>query len=566
MRNEPSPDAPHRCGESTLPGPFALVSDPRNVSIRAVATLLPLLFACIPACSDTDIVPWAPGSPEQLGPAEAGPFAHEPAAIDGFLPFCRLPDGVETLEPPPIDLTNDDALFAPDALPKFEIYVSEAGWREACDHAKAYADWMNLRARHVETTEEPDHGYVHAALRIQGELWPDVGLRIRGRSNLYVHFYNLRNRPIPGALERCYADRLPLKPSLRVAVDAWDGDSRFLRNRSLNFVAREGSDAGYLREVASLHVLREAGVPAPRSTHARLCVNGHYYGLFTLTEEADTQEFLDAAFPGRSEGDYWKVETDGSQWWDESLLAELPWYERYRPVAGTTRQDPGALGRLLDAGTAIRAGDPIAPLDDLLDREEWLWAVAVDMAAPDYDGMMGNHKNHLLYDHPDRGLLVVPYDRDLSFVDLGRYLHGLCEGDIHGANPCWSRVRSRPKVAGWLLDTYPFEYEQTLRAVTDGPLNPTTLLPWIAARRDAIRPWVEADRYHREGAPPCDVDPTYCLYYGLDAWEYESGPLLEADILGRAAAVERQLAGERTCEESCRPGAGRVELPYEILP
>lgn len=523
------------------------------------------------ACADPglDPEPWSADAPETLDSVPAGPATRPPPDLFGQVPLCRLPEGLEAIEPPPIDTSDANTLFATDALPLFELYVTPEHWRDACDHAKAYADWMNRRARHLPGAEdepEPNHGYVPIGLRFQDDLRVEVGLRIRGRSNLYVHFYNIRNRPIEGALERCYADQLPLKPSLRVALDAYDDQGRLLRNRSLNFVSREGSDAPYLREVTSLHVLHEAGVPAPRSTHARLCMNGEYYGLYTLTEEADTQEFLDAAFPGASGGDYWKVETDGDQYWDGSLSGDLPWWERYRPVAGTTFNDPRALGELLDAGTAIHEGAAMLPIDDLIDRAEWLRAMALDMAIPDYDGMLGNHKNHLLYDHPERGLLVVPYDRDLSFVDLGRYLHGLCEGSIWGANPCWSRVRSRPVVAGFLLDTYPYEYRQALEALLQGPLDPEQLLPWLAARREAIRPWVEADRYHGDESPACLVDPVNCLYYGFATWEYEAYDLLESDILHRVAAVRRQLDGDESCTQSCRPGAGLIELPYEVLP
>ena len=190
-------------------------------------------------------------------------------------------------------------------------------------------------------------------------------------------------------------------------------------------------------------------------------------------------------------------------------------------------------------------------LQDLIDVDAWLRNIALDMVIPDYDGMMGNHKNHALYDHPTRGILPIAYDKDLAFVDLGNYRFGLCSGSIWGGNPCWSSRRSPPILAEYLLARYPEPYLARIRELIDGPLAPETLLPWVEERADALRPWVAADRYYQPDGPACDFDPEFCQWYTPGAWEYEILSI-GFNVEARIEEVERQLNGEFLCSKSCR--------------
>ncbi|MCO4772630.1 MAG: CotH kinase family protein [Deltaproteobacteria bacterium] len=497
----------------------------------------------------------APEAPSFVpDPVERIPGSFPPPAVQPVYSPCDLPSELDGVQVPPVDLDDPESVFALGGLPLVDIRFPVGAWEQACVDAKFVADWMDARRR-GQDVQPIDRPTVTVDAFIQGEAFYDVGFRFRGQSNLYAMFYDRWNRPVSGSLEACQTDRMPKKASYRVIFDAFGTDRTVAGQRAFNLGGREGSDSPYLREVAAQHVAREFGLPAPLAGHARVCRDGIYDGLFTLGEEADYRALVERVFPGESDGGYWEVVGPSSQTWERDWTDTTGWQTVYDGVRPTSDDDIGRLALLLDAGTAVEAGEDPQGLDELLDVDTWLRNIALDMVIPDYDGMMGNHKNHTLYDHPTRGLLPIGYDKDLAFVDLGNYLYGLCSGSIWGANPCWSSRRSAPAVARHLLDTRPDEYVARIEELLAGPLDPQTLIPWIEAQAEVIRPWVVAGRYYQPGGPACDLDPANCQYYTPAAWDYDVF-LIGANIEERRAEVTRQLEGTFVCEDSC------IDPPY----
>ena len=502
------------------------------------------LAACLlVACEPPAPAPFEPDAVEQI------PGSKEPPRIHEVYSPCTLPDGLSEGDVPPVDLDDPESVFGDGGLPLFDIRFPPGAWEEACENAKYVADWMKAR-RHGDAPATITRPVVRVDVFIQGRALYDVGFRFRGQSNLFAMFYDRWTRPRAGALQACKTDRMAKKASYRIVLDEFVPGRRVAGQRAFDFAGREGSDAAYLREVTAQHVAREFGLPAPLVGHARVCRDGEYDGLFTLAEEADFRGLPRRLFPGDSEGGYWEVVAPSSQAWEPEWTDSEGWQVVYDAVKPTSDTDIGRLGLLLDAGDIARAGGVPSGLDELIDVDAWLRNIALDMVIPDYDGMMGNHKNHALYDHPTRGLLPISYDKDIAFVDLGSYQYGLCAGSIWGANPCWSSRTEPPELAGHLLQTQPQEYLARVQELVDGPLDPTTLIPWLHARRDAIRPWVAADRYYQPDGPACDSDPDFCQWYTPGAWEYEA-LLLEMNIETRLIEVRRQLEGQHDCVQSC---------------
>jgi hypothetical protein len=499
----------------------------------------------------------------------ACPSSREPVVLDSFPPPpeepppprirpvytpCALPPSVAGIDLPRVDLDDPAALFQTGALPLIDIRFPDGAWEQACVDAKAVADQMDA-IRRGQASGPLERPTVRVDVVAEGRTLYDVGFRFRGQSNLYAMFYDRWNRPVPGSLEACQADRMKKKPSYKLDLDEFVPDRRVGEQRTFDLGGREGSDASYLREVTAQHVARQFGLPAPLVAHARVCRDGVYDGLFSLPEEADFRGILRRLFPDASEGAFWEIISPADQTWRSGWTDSEGWQQVYKPTGGTDKDDIGRLGDLLDAGTAAKAGADLGSLDGLIDADVWLRNIALDMVIPDYDGMMGNHKNHVLYDHPDRGILPIGYDRDLAFVDLGNYLYGLCAGSIWGANPCWSSRRTPPLLAEYLVDSRPQAYTSRVEELLDGPLRPETLFPVIVEAADAIRPWVLADRYYQPGGPACDSDPVNCQWYTPQAWEYEV-VALQLNIEDRIEEVRRQLDGTFVCAESC------VDPPY----
>jgi spore coat protein CotH len=468
---------------------------------------------------------------------------------------CEMPAGYEAPELPLLAIGDEDAdaFFADDALPLFELDFPEGSWEQLCQNASDYADYMWQVAESMDPPETR-HEYVEAILTFQGRTYEPVGVRLRGRTTLYVLFYD-GDQPRADAMQRCLDRELSRKPSLKISMDEFGLDKEIADQQTFNLVAREGADSSYLREVLAHRMANDFGIEAPRANHGRVCLDGAYEGLYSLVEEADATRFVRQHFPDADTGGLWKVETDGEQVWSHYWDENGGWADKYIPKADTSETEPGRLRDLLSVGSMIEDGEPTAEieaaLDGLVDEDQWLREIALDMSIPDYDGMFGNHKNHLLYDHPERGFVVVPYDKDLSFVDLEEYSGGQCPGDIMGSHPCWSSVREGPAVARYLLETRSEDYLATVQDFVDQVMVPSELEAWLLARAEAMRPWLEADRYYRPDSPACIDDPEFCDYYTMSAWEWGAETYLPELIELRAEEVQRQLDGEATCDEPC---------------
>lgn len=464
---------------------------------------------------------------------------------------CRLPEGASVPILPSVGSDSDD-LFADDALPLFELELGDEVWEQICLNARAYADFLWSRVEGLDVPRQR-HAYAEASMVFQGREFSSVGVRFRGRTTVYALFYE-DDELRPDAMERCYARTLGRKPSLKIKLDEFGLDEEIADQQKLNLVAREGADSSYLREVLAQRITNDFGATAPRAGHGRVCIDGQYEGVYSLVEEADTNRFKRQRFSDAS-GGYWKVEADGDQVWRDSWDTNGNWEGDYHPVGDTSETDPGTLRDLLLVGREIAEGGDAAAidtaLDDLIDAEAWMREIAVELAIPDYDGMFGNHKNHLLYDHPERGFVVVPYDRDLAFVDLTEYAGGLCPGDVLGGHPCWASTREGPAIARWLVNTRTDEYLALVEELIETVYVPEELHAWIEARATALRPWVAADRYYREDSPACIDDPEACGYYNLGAWEYSVAPRMLDIISGRWEEVRRQLDGGAACSQPC---------------
>jgi len=466
---------------------------------------------------------------------------------------CTLPTGFSAPIVSPVDAGDGDSLFATDALPLFELTFTDSQWDEVCENAKVYADYL-WKIGEGLGPDRVRHDYAPATLVFQGTTYPSVGARFRGRTTIYALFYDYGD-PRPNGLQRCRDRLMARKPSYKISMDEFDQDEEIGDQQSINLIAREGADSGYLREVLAQRVSNQFGVVAPRANHARLCIDGAYEGLFSLVEEADTQRFLNQGYPDAADGGYWKVEVDGNQIWHDSWDDASGWNGDYVPKAGTALDHAGVLRELLEAGSLADEGAPeavvTAALDGLIDVDQWLREIAVDLALPDYDGMFGNHKNHLLYDHPDRGFVVVPYDRDLSWLDLTHYSGGECPGSILGGHPCWSSETEGPAIAQWLVDHREDRYLELMQEFRDDVFQPSTLLAWIEARAGTMEPWIAADRYYLPDSPACIDEPDTCGYYNPGAWEYNVTVTLPDAITARAEEVQRQLDGVQTCADPC---------------
>jgi hypothetical protein len=274
-----------------------------------------------------------------LAACDGGARAPAPAQVIPPLPSLAYDP------PPPLTLPQPcNELHAEDRLPTFEIEISDASW-----------------AALAEDIVQGEEVYYPIVFRLGDEV-ADAMMRLRGNNS------------------RCGE-----KLQFAISFDEGRPGGRFHGLRRLDL---DHGGCGVLEERLALAYLRDLGLPAACANHARLVVNGVYYGLFTNIEHVN-KDFLGRHFgPDGNDGYLYK-----SGW---SLRGDEP---------------AGGISRLGELRSATDAAAVVALAD--LDEAVLEWAAEAVLPARDNYWLVGH--NYYLYEHPQRGFLFVPTDFDQAF-------------------------------------------------------------------------------------------------------------------------------------------------------
>jgi len=164
------------------------------------------------------------------------------------------------------------------------------------------------------------------------------------------------------------------------------------------------------------------GVAAPRSTHARVVLNGEFIGVFALTEQIDgrfTRENFDNG-KGNLYKEAWPFDADGQPVAADALIAALETNEDDGPTADITTDFTAAL-------TAASPQDALGVLSATIDVPNLLATLVVDRAIRNDDGALHWYcfgpcapHNFFWYEDPDsKQLWLIPWDLDNAFENLG---------------------------------------------------------------------------------------------------------------------------------------------------
>ena len=90
-----------------------------------------------------------------------------------------------------------------------------------------------------------------------------------------------------GVRSRGSGSRNPVKPGVRLEFGKYESGQNFLGIPRLE-LKNAVQDPSMLKEHVSMRLYRTMGMPAPRTIHVRLFVNGEYAGLYTAVEPINT--------------------------------------------------------------------------------------------------------------------------------------------------------------------------------------------------------------------------------------------------------------------------------------
>ncbi len=348
--------------------------------------------------------------------------------------------------------------------------------------------------------------YVEGSLTFEGETISPVGIRYKGSVGAFVNCLSGLDWANPSGHKTC------TKLSMKVKIN-WEGrEEKFYGLKKLQLHS-QNLDASQMRERLGYWLFREMGVPAPRSVHARLLINGEYSGIYALTEQIDgrfTRYNYDDG-TGNLYKEIWPVKMNGQPYSEFEYLNRLKTNEDENPSAILIR----TFAQDIASSTT---GNIQSVISSWMDVDEIISYAVVDRTIRVDDGPFhwycggsncSNH-NYYWYEEPTAGSLhLIPWDMDNAFENIisnANPVTPIADGWGETTNNCqpfnygffqlqqWSAACDK-LTAGWV--SFSDEYEQTLTQFKEGPFSEaqvTMLLnAWEAQVRDAT---LEADQAH----------------------------------------------------------------------
>ncbi len=376
-------------------------------------------------------------------------------------------------------LTADDSgyIFDQERLHTFELTLS--------DEALAQID------RNPSAEE-----WVLGSLTFEGETIDRVGIRYKGSIGAWVGCLSDPDWSDPSGHKVC------TKLSMKVKVNWDDSNREFHGLRRLQFHSMN-LDPSQMHERLGYWLFREMGVPAPRSVHARLIVNGTYVGVFALTEQIDgrfTRHNFDDG-TGNLYKEVWPLHAG-------YVTGDLFFVEALK----TNEDENPSIELIKNFGSEVKAAGPDGAaevVDRWMDVDEVLaWAV-VDRTIRNDDGpfhwyCFGECRphNYYWYEEPTAGTLhLIPWDLDNAFQNIVKDSNPVTPvADAWGeiTRDCqrfgygdWGLLQRSaacdPVFAAWA--TFDDDYRRLLDEFLDGPfaeeLVTAQVEAWVAQIADA---------------------------------------------------------------------------------
>ena len=346
--------------------------------------------------------------------------------------------------------------------------------------------------------------YVEGSLTFDGEVISPIGIRYKGSVGDFWNGLSGGNGDLSG-------HKIVTKLSMKIKID-WKGyNSTFYRLKKLQFDAMNG-DNSQMHHRLGHWLFRQMGVPASRAVHARLIINGTYYGIYSLVEEVDEQftryNFNDGS--GNLYKSVWPLKSDGSIQSDKELYQSL----KTNRVAGVSANRIKEFAKEVIESSEIELQNVI---EENMIIDEIISHIVVDRTIKHDDGAFHwycvendcSQQNFFWYENPTTNKLhLIPWDLDNAFdnitppyntstfiVDDWGVISENCEPYYFGGSN-YQRSASCDKLTrGWAEFTT--KYDQLKTNFVQGPLSESTVKidQWANKIRDAT---IEANQLHND--------------------------------------------------------------------
>ncbi len=241
-----------------------------------------------------------------------------------------------------------------------------------------------------------------ASMEFEGRTFPDVAVRFKGNGTF---------------LESGKA----LKKSLKIDLNKFAKGRNLANVTTLNLHSNV-TDAASMNEPLAHRLYRDAGIPAPRTSYARvyLTVPGLHdrklVGLYSLVENVD-RHFLADRMDGPLGALFKPVSPNMFAYSGDDWSRYEQAFDPKTPTNAAQKQ------RVIDFCRLVTKADDAefaAKIGDYVDLEAAARYFAVTTWLVDLDGLYGPGQNFYLYLHPKTNrFLLIPWDQDHSFGQFG---------------------------------------------------------------------------------------------------------------------------------------------------
>jgi len=298
------------------------------------------------------------------------------------------------------------------------------------------------------------------------------------------------------------------KKSFKVSFNTYESGRKWYGVEKLNLNG-EHNDPSVSRTKICWDLVRAVGIPAPRSSHVQLFINGDNFGVYANVEHID-EEFAGTRF-GNKDGNLYKCRWPA----DLDYLGDDP--DLYKLTAGDRRvyelkinedvDDYSDLAHFIDILNNTSINHLRCELETVFNVNSYLLAMAFDILSGNWDGPLYNKNNFYLYHNEATGLFdYIPYDLDNTF-GIDWFNIDWSKRDIYN----WGHP-DQPRPLYWRLmqvqeyrDRFSFYMDRIIEEV----YREEELFIEIEAIRTLIGPLVEDDPY-------------YPLDYGFDLEDFNN--------------------------------------------
>ena len=248
--------------------------------------------------------------------------------------------------------------------------------------------WEQMTSNFESNFGGSDHIYILGKVTIDGAILDSVGVRFKGFTSYPFD-----------------SDKKPFKLDFNEYVDGQRYDG--LRKMNLN---NGTGDPAFHRDVLCYKMMRDMGVRAPRTSWARVYINGEYWVLYQSIEQVD-KAFLQNNFAD-AEGNLFKNKGWSFLDWlgpDQDAYASI-----FELKTNRDENDWSGFVELMNIINNTSDADFISMIESHFNVDLFLRTLAVDVATNNWDSFMEHGRNWYMYEDTNGVFHWIPWDYNFA--------------------------------------------------------------------------------------------------------------------------------------------------------